>query len=73
MKSQILAPLFNEAEMANTTFDDLTQRLAAIPEYSAAFDKRVREPADNRTLGRALAAYERSLIAETSAFDRLAR
>lgn len=69
LEVQILAPLFNEAEMANTTFDDLTSRLAAIPEYSKAFDKVFASNPSIESLGRALAAYERTLMAETSAYD----
>lgn len=69
LEVQILAPLFNEAEMANTTFDDLTSRLAAIPEYHEAFDKVFASKPSIESLGRALAAYQRSLTAETSAYD----
>ncbi len=69
LEVQILAPLFNEAEMANKTFDDLTDRLAANPEYAEAFDKAFASTPSITTLGQALAAYERSLIAETSAYD----
>ncbi len=69
LEVQILAPLFNDTEMANTTFADLTSRLAAIPEYAEAFDKVFASKPSIESLGRALAAYERSLIAETSAYD----
>ncbi len=69
LEVQILAPLFNEAEMANTTFDDLTVRINAVEEYRSAFDEVFSELATIKNLGAALAAYERSLIAETSAYD----
>ncbi len=70
LELQILSPLFNKAEMANTTFDDLTDRLAAIPEYREGFDKVFRERPTIENIGKAIAAYERSLIADDSAFDR---
>ena len=70
LEMQILAPLFNEAEMANTTFDELTNRLAAIPEYREAFATVFRSAPTIETLGQALAAYERSLLAADSPFDR---
>lgn len=70
LEMQILAPLFNDAEMANTTFDDLTNRLAAIPEYIDAFDKAFLGPPTVDTLGKALAAYERDIIAGNAPFDR---
>lgn len=69
LEVQILAPLFNETEMANTTFDDLTDCLAADPEYAEAFDNVFASRPTIQTLGRALAAYQRSLTAESSAYD----
>lgn len=70
LEVQILAPLFNEAEMANTSFEELTDRLAAIPEYRDAFAQVLDATPTIETLGAALAAYERSLVAANSAFDR---
>ena len=69
LEVQILSPLFNKAEMANTTFDDLTNRLAAIPEYRAAFASVFRSAPTIENLGAALAAFERSLVSGNSAFD----
>ncbi len=70
LEVQILAPLFNEAEMANTTFDALEARLTAIPEYREAFEKLFGAPPSIEALGKAIAAYERSLVALDSAHDR---
>lgn len=70
LEVQILAPLFNEAEMANTTFDDLTSRLAAIPEYRNAFHKVFQAKPAIDTLGAALASFERSLKTGYSPFDK---
>ncbi len=69
LEVQILAPLFNASEMANTTFDDLTQRLAAVPEYRDAFQTVFGERPTIEGLGAALAAYERSLISGATIFD----
>ena len=69
LELQILAPLFNATEMANTSFDDLTRRLAAIPEYGGAFQAVFSEPPTIENLGKALAAFERSLMSSTSPFD----
>lgn len=70
LEVQILSPLFNPAEMANTSFDDLTERLATIPEYRDAFLKIFAAPPTIETLGQALASFERSLMAGDSPFDR---
>lgn len=70
LEVQILAPLFNAAEMANTMFEDVTSRLAAIPGYSAAFAKHFGAPPTIDNIGMALAAYERSLNATNAVFDR---
>ena len=70
LEAQMLAPLFNAAEMGNTTFDDLSDRLAALAEYRNAFDKVFASRPTSENLGHALAAFERSLIAADSPFDR---
>jgi len=61
LELQILAPLFNPAEMANTTFGDLTARLNAIEGYRRTFDNVFGGPATIDNLGAAIAAYERTL------------
>lgn len=73
LEVQILAPLFNEAEMANTSFDDLSSRLADIPEYREAFNEVYQAPPTIKTLGRVLANYESSLLALDAPFDRWLR
>lgn len=73
LEVQILAPLFNPAEMGNTTFDNLTNRLAAIPEYRDAFDEVFHGPPTIENLGQVLAGYEMFLTAYDSPFDRWLR
>ena len=73
LEVQMLAPLFNAAEMGNTTFEDLTNRLAAISEYRDQFEHDFHRPPTIETLGEVLAAYERSLVAGNALFDRWRR
>jgi cytochrome c peroxidase len=70
LEVQILAPLFNAAEMGNVTFRELTSRLAAIPEYRDAFQTVFGGPPTIETIGFAIANFERSLLAGNSPFDR---
>jgi cytochrome c peroxidase len=69
LETQILAPLFNASEMANTTFEELTARINAVDEYRNAFDAAFGEPATIENLGAAIASYERSLRALGAPFD----
>lgn len=70
LEAQVLTPLLDRAEMANTSFADLEQRLAALSEYGTAFEAVFQGPPTMARIGEALAAYQRTLLSGNSAFDR---
>jgi cytochrome c peroxidase len=81
LEEQALEPLRTRSEMRGDAYppevavDSVVARLRAIPEYVAAF-KRVfadRPPITAENVARAMAAFERSLVARESRFDRYAR
>ncbi len=71
LETQVWGPLLAANEMANGTVDAVVTRLKNLPDYrglfEAAFDGR---GPDEQTIGRALASYERTLLAGDSRFDR---
>jgi cytochrome c peroxidase len=81
LETQALEPLKTFEEMRGSAYtaeaavDAVTARLDAIPEYRTLFARAFGEAravtADN--LGRALAAFERSLVANRTPFDRYMR
>lgn len=70
LEAQVLTPLLDGNEMANTTFTELEQRLAAMPGYGEAFRAVFGEAPSMAHVGSALAAYQRRLVSGNSAFDR---
>jgi cytochrome c peroxidase len=81
LESQALEPLKATAEMRGDTYSEqravaaVIARLNAIPEYRRLFARAFSEnkAVDERNLGRALAAFERTLVAANSPFDRYMR
>lgn len=74
LENQANVPLTHPDEMAADP-DTLTTELKAIPAYVALFTQAFGDQADNLTpvtINRALAAFERSLITNSSPFDRYA-
>lgn len=67
---QIWAPLLAANEMGNPNRETVLARIAASDDYVIAFEAAFGSPPDADTLGRALAAYQRALLAGNSAFDR---
>jgi cytochrome c peroxidase len=70
LEAQVLTPLLDANEMANSSFEDLERRLAAIPDYRDEFQSAFRGEPTMARVGEALAAYERTLVSGNSAFDR---
>lgn len=71
LEEQVWGPLLHRDEQWNPSPEALVARLRAIPVYGRAFaDAFPGEGLTSRTLPAALAAYERSLAAGGSAFDR---
>ncbi|HZT02530.1 MAG TPA: cytochrome c peroxidase [Steroidobacteraceae bacterium] len=73
LESQALAPLTNPAEHAFRSQSELVAVIRRSPSYLRAFQGAFRVSAagiDAKLVTRALAAYERTLLAGDSAFDR---
>ena len=70
LEAQIWSPLLAENEMANDSRESVLAKLALNASYTARFAKTFDEGLTERTLGRALAAYQRALLSGDSPFDR---
>lgn len=77
LELQALAPIKSELEMRGTGFteeqilDEVVARVAGVPEYAARFQAAYgAEGVTATTLGRAIAAFERTLVPMNSSFDR---
>ena len=70
LEAQIWSPLLAENEMANESRDAVLAKLASNGLYRAWFAETFDEGITERTLGRALAAYQRALLSGDSPFDR---
>jgi cytochrome c peroxidase len=70
LAAQIWSPLLSGNEMGNPSRDAVLARVAALPEYAAAFREAFPDGLTAANLGEALAAYERALLSADSPFDR---
>ncbi|WP_073325501.1 cytochrome-c peroxidase [Ferrimonas marina] len=70
LEAQIWGPLLDPNEMANPSREAVVDRLAALPEYQARFEEAFAGPVTAQRLGEALAAYQRSLVAMDSPWQR---
>ena len=70
LEEQIWSPLLARNEMANVSRDAVLERLSNISALQQRFTTLYPEGLTEATLGRALAAYQRSLSSAGSAFDR---
>jgi cytochrome c peroxidase len=81
LEAQALEPLKTHEEMRGDAYpeaaalDAVVARLRAIPEYRARFARAFggAEPATPANLGKALAAFQRTLVAANAPFDRYMR
>jgi cytochrome c peroxidase len=81
LETQALEPIKALEEMRGSTYEEahavatVVSRLNAIPEYRTLFARAFggKAPVSERNVGRALAAFERTLIAANSPFDRYMR
>ena len=69
LEDQVWSPLLAINEMANGSRAEVIARIRAMPEYGRRFTSLYEEGLTERTLGLALASYQRSLIAGKSSFD----
>jgi cytochrome c peroxidase len=70
LEDQAVQPLVNPLEMGNDSYDEVVNRLRAIPEYGAEFRSVFGSDAKIEFVGRALAAYQRTLVSGDAPFDR---
>lgn len=71
LDAQAWSPLLHPHEMANPSAGHVVERVRSLPEYAGRFERAF----DGRgatldTIGEALAAYQRTLVAAGSRFDR---
>lgn len=69
LEDQALGPIANPIEM-NLPIDSALARLNRHPQYNKYFRKIFRQPATAKTLGEALAAFQRTLSTADTPFDR---
>ncbi len=70
LEEQAPLPLINPLEMGNRSYDEVIQRIRVIPEYRVAFRRAFgKEPAID-DLAKAIACFERTLVAADSPLDR---
>lgn len=69
LEEQALGPIQSEVEM-NQNLDELVVELKAVPEYVDEFAKVFNEPISDSNIGKALAAFERTIVINDTDFDK---
>lgn len=73
LEEQALAPIIADGEMAGN-LDDIVKKLAAIKGYQSMFEEAYPGEGVNKvTIAKALASFERSIVATEAPFDRFYR
>jgi cytochrome c peroxidase len=70
LEDQAIQPLVNRLEMGNGSYDDVVKRLRAISEYRADFQSVFGSEVKIDLVGKAIAAFERTLVSGDSPLDR---
>ena len=70
LEEQAMLPLVNPIEMGLKDGDEVVQKVAAIPQYKAEFQKVFGRPVNYADVGRAIAAFERTLMSGDAPIDR---
>ena len=70
LENQVWGPLLAPQEMGNVSIGQVLNRLRDLPDYRGMFEAAFHRGATTDTVGSALAAYERTLMAGGSPFDR---
>lgn len=72
LEEQAKGPLLNPLEMGMPSFEAVVERVAAKPEYIAAFAHvfGTKQPISIEQIAAAIAAYERTLVTPDTAYDR---
>jgi cytochrome c peroxidase len=69
LEDQAALPITNPSEMGQPNLDAAVATIAAIPEYQQAFQQVFSQPPNGLNIVRAIASYERTLVAFDSPFD----
>ena len=71
LENQVWSPLLTHQEMANPSVGYVVEKIRKLKEYKGLFEKVFRgKGASLDTIGKALAQYQRTLLAADSPFDR---
>ncbi len=70
LERQVLGPLLAPQEMGNRSAEEVVARLRTFDDYAGLFERAFGAPPDVKTMTRAIASYERSLLSANSPFDR---
>ncbi len=70
LETQVIGPLVAHNELANPSIGYLVAKIARLADYGGLFEAAFGGPASIGRIGRAIASWERSLLAGDSAFDR---
>ncbi|MGH9842845.1 MAG: cytochrome-c peroxidase, partial [Blastocatellia bacterium] len=70
LEDQAIQPLTNPLEMGNPSYEAVVARLRLIPEYHDAFERVFNKPITIDLVGKAISAFERTLVSGDSPLDR---
>jgi cytochrome c peroxidase len=73
LEEQALGPLINPIEMGNPDHASVVKQLKAIPGYDGYFQKAFGESVSKENIAKAIAAFERTILAANSRHDRYAQ
>ena len=70
LENQVWAPLLADNEMGNLSIGMVIERIQSLADYDDLFQRAFGGEPDVRTIGMALASYERMLVSGDAPFDR---
>lgn len=70
LENQVWQPLLASNEMANLSIGLVIERIRGLADYDTLFEDAFGRGPDVKTIGMALASYQRMLVSADSAFDR---
>ena len=70
LETQVISPLLARNEMANPSIGFLIAKIESLDDYDGLFERAFDRGPSIELLGRALAAYQRTLLSANSPFDR---
>lgn len=69
-EEQALKPLVDRDEMGNPSLDTVIARMRGLPDYDGLFERAFGRPPDVDGLAKAVASWERTMVAGNAPFDR---